>query len=101
MCLAGLLPPQPSGEVTSSVWWSAAGLVAAHPGEVIVFGNAPRSTPLQICDRKHLDCTTAVVRGQSVRVEGVLSGGRLSATAIHRLPRLVTPRRWARWGRWL
>ena len=99
--LAGLSPLKPPVEVTSRVWWSAAGLVAAHPDELIVFGTLPRSTPLRLCYRRHPDCTTAVERGQSVRVEGVLSGGRLTATAIHLLPPLVVPRRWAQWRRWL
>jgi hypothetical protein len=99
--LTGLSPLKQPIDVTSRVWWSTAGLVAAHPDELIVFPSLQRATPLQICYRKHPDCTAEVVRGQSVRVEGVLSGGRLTATAIHVLPPLVVPRRWAQWRRWL
>ena len=99
--LAGLSPLKKPVEGTSRVWWSAAGLVAAHPDELIVFSSTPRSTPLRICYRRHPDCTTLVERGQSVRVEGVLSAGRLTASAIQLLPPLVVPRRWAQWRRWL
>lgn len=90
-----------SAKDISRSWWSAAGLVAAHPDELIVFGTDSRSAPLQISYRRHTDCTTAVERGQSVRFEGVLSNGRLTATAVHLLPPLMVHPCQSQWRRWL
>ena len=50
--LTGVSPHKQPVEVTSRVWWSAAGLVAAHPDELIVFSSTSRSTPPQMCYRR-------------------------------------------------